>query len=127
MVSVDFDHDAFVRNAVLPRHRDRVGSASVYVMHSGRYVKVGLAENPKDRRATLQRSNPAKVILDRSFGFDDRRYAILAERTALDLLAPWRVRGEWFSAKPVEVTAVVLGVVRATNELYARHTLSAYR
>lgn len=68
----------------------------VYLMRTGRYVKVGIADDVEARRDRLQLSSPHEITTTAKYGMGDRIYARLAERATHADLDQYRMHGEWF-------------------------------
>jgi len=69
---------------------------NVYIIQSGKYYKVGLANDVKKRMAGLQTSNPETLKLMYSVQFKNRATAKKAEAAMHRRFKKHRMRGEWF-------------------------------
>lgn len=94
---------------------------SVYLIRSGDFHKVGIAEDVERRRAALQLANPGQVVIERSFRYRSRLQALLVERTVHQVLAPWNVHSEWFSADRATIDEAISLVRRAMGHLMVIH------
>jgi len=72
----------------------------VYIIQSGDYSKVGLANNPQSRLAALQTANPQALKLIYSKPFASRKDAKKAEAAMHKKFGYCRVQGEWFKTDP---------------------------
>lgn len=69
-------------------------------------VKIGISENPPARLAALQTASPHDLVMFCCLTMN-REWAVNIERDAHEILAGDRMRGEWFSADPIQAAAVV--------------------
>lgn len=80
--------------------------------------KIGISSNPKRRLSALQVSTPDKLSLFFQCRPDSQR-AIDVEGAALELLRPWRSRGEWLFCEPqiaqLTIEAIVANDRRISN------------
>lgn len=65
----------------------------IYLIQSGEYYKIGIANDPKSRLAQLQTGNPIKLQLVFCYGFED---ASAVERVLHQKYTDLRINGEWF-------------------------------
>lgn len=90
----------------VPRHRrspvqNEAKATRVYVIRRDDETgcKVGVSSHPKRRLSGLQVSTPAGLSL--FFQFRPSNHSARAvEAAVLELLRPWRVRGEWLNCHP---------------------------
>ena len=62
-------------------------------------IKIGIADDPESRLATLQTGNAKPLRLLLAVPFDERRVAEQLERDLHASLAKYRIRGEWFNRR----------------------------
>ena len=67
--------------------------------HSGP-VKIGMANDPVKRLASLQSGNPNKLVIWRTFPTPDRNIARVIERGFHEVKSADRISGEWFNFTP---------------------------
>jgi predicted GIY-YIG superfamily endonuclease len=75
----------------------------VYLLESGGYFKIGVADNIKTRLKNLQTGNPHPIRLRQSFNLGTRDAAIQVEKGLHKLLRPINKSGEWFKIEPQDV------------------------
>lgn len=85
--------------------------ASLYIMGSGEFLKVGIAADARKRKAQMQTGNPDLVSIHIVSGAIPKRIARKIESRTHSLLAPYRRRGEWFSCGLVEAIDAMLQAV----------------
>ena len=80
----------------------------VYVIHrEGGGVKVGISGRPHKRKSQLQSASPEKLTIAATYKADD---AAMAEAELKQLLAPLRMKGEWFNI-PAEAAKIAVEAV----------------
>lgn len=86
-------------------------SPTVYIIKSGdHFFKIGCSLTPHYRLAALQIGNPLSlefVTLIKTKSMED---ALELECALHDKLAPYRIRGEWFSLAPDVLHSIIDGV-----------------
>lgn len=87
------------------REKERRKTSFVYLVRSGDFYKIGIADNPAERLAQMQTGNPAKLVLVRAW---PSHQAQREERLIHSLLQRYHHAGEWFKL-PVELVAFVTG------------------
>jgi len=72
----------------------------VYLIRSGGngYCKIGVSNNPENRRKQLQTSNPYILTLENQY---ETEFANLVEKTLHRRYSHYRTNGEWFDL-PIE-------------------------
>jgi len=73
----------------------------VYAIQCGDYIKIGVAEDTRTRLAALNLTTPHEMRLVAESRFADRADAMIVEGLMHKLLAPQRLKGEWFALAPV--------------------------
>lgn len=89
---------------------------AVYVISDikGMICKIGRAQSPAKRLATVQTGNAYGVYLHRVFWVDDLRSAENVERRSHEIARHFRLQGEWFEC-PVNVAHTV--ILKALDEM----------
>lgn len=95
----------------------------VYLMRCDRYVKIGIAADVEVRRERLQLATPLEVTVGSKYGFRDRRYAFMTERSAHEELAALRTYGEWFDMEFDLADHVVRETAKAARKLMRSRTI----
>lgn len=82
----------------------------VYIISEGKDgpVKVGVANNPKNRVRELQSGNPKRLHVADWWKFPDREQAFVIEKLILEEMAPYRLVGEWIAADEFGMCCLVL-------------------
>lgn len=94
----------------------------LYLMACGEtFFKVGIATDVERRRVAIQTCCPAPIHVERAVYYRSRLYALLAERTAHGLLAPYRLHGEWFRCERRQVGKVISLVKAEMPKLIWKH------
>jgi hypothetical protein len=62
--------------------------------------KVGITSNPASRLKGLRTGHPYQLVIYELWDFEDRAFAVAAERMAHVALKDFRLSGEWFDIKP---------------------------
>ena len=70
------------------------------MISASKWVKVGVANNPKRRRGEIQVGLPMKATLVTSVRFMNYDHALAAERGVHSVLDSAWSRGEWFKTSP---------------------------
>lgn len=120
-----FDLRAFLKSSA--RHQSSMsgGATCLYAISCPGHVKVGIASDPKRRLANLQSAAPFKLTLEYAMRLRSRTAAVLAERTAHDMLREHSTSGEWFSLSADEVWPLLDGICRHADlleEMRDQHT-----
>lgn len=80
----------------------------VYLIASGKAVKIGIADNPKNRLSSLQTANYESLRIYCAFQCESRSKAIQLEGLLHKRYAANKLKGEWFSVAPEKVVTDVL-------------------
>lgn len=93
---------------------------TLYLISSGPYVKIGIANDVENRIASLQTGNPIELKVMSCFEFQN---SSLVERVLHQKCASQRVRGEWFDlstheVEEIEKICIALGGIR--NDIYVQ-------
>lgn len=89
---------------------------SVYVISCDGFIKVGMANSPNARLATLQAACPHEMALEYDFQFATKSLASRCEKAVHKSLVEHHVRSEWYSAPPelaidrIMASAKIIGV-----------------
>jgi hypothetical protein len=73
-------------------------------------VKIGITSNIGSRLSQLQPGHPSRLVVHRSYAFDERYAAFRAERQAHEFFDDARMCGEWFDITPEEA---IMGIEEA--------------
>lgn len=73
---------------------------SLYMIESGNFVKIGIANDVKSRIASLQTGNPNALVLLACYDFPN---ASVVEKTLHQKYDSQRVRGEWFDLDSTQI------------------------
>lgn len=77
------------------KYRGTVG-CYVYFVSDQQFVKIGVAENPKDRLGGIQTGNPRECSLLYLIPLDSKSSALSLESFLHEAYARYRMQGEWF-------------------------------
>jgi Meiotically up-regulated gene 113 len=110
----------------------REGDASdcyIYAISSeGGPRKIGISAHPEIRAKQLQTAYPQRVTVQRTWHHTNAR-AVEAE--VHRLLAPWRIRGEWFDVSQIRATAAIQRAIShvdsGSESQLTRSTLASMR
>ncbi len=128
-LAIGFDRAAFMARA-RPYSHDRRQPTSLYVMQSGKYLKVGIAGDVTKRLAAIQTANPEPVKLRHTREFSSRLYALMVEAEAHRSLAAFHVHSEWFSADLAHVRrilALIYPCMASLERRYAAEEAARFR
>lgn len=100
-----------------------MSEASLYVMESCGFVKIGISRDAHHRRINLQIGNPypIKLVIDWDValdGYDAREVEAELHRR----LAAKRVRGEWFSATVEDIDTAMRATLMSQRASAARNS-----
>ena len=98
--------DAALTQKRIDASENRVrGKTWVYMVHwqTRGPTKIGVADDPRTRKAMLQSGNPYKLEIFTAFGLATTALALEIEQAALKRLASCRLIGEWLDATPGQV------------------------
>ena len=88
----------------------------LYIIESGRLVKIGITSDLNSRLAALQTANPTKINLVYVLVCKSRDHALALETKFHELLSSYRKNGEWFSIPAIQIlTLVQLALALAEN------------
>lgn len=98
------------------RHQGRGGF--IYIIRNGfGHHKIGVSANPNSRVAELQTGSPVRLDIIYAAALDCSGYAI--EEMAHEILARYRLKGEWFNC-PLDIAVAAIGVAaRRLGEPFA--------
>ena len=86
-------------------HRGRGGF--IYIIRNGfGHHKIGISSNPNTRVADLRTASPVRLDIVYAAALDCSGFSI--EEAAHDILARYRLQGEWFNC-PLEVAVAAIG------------------
>lgn len=71
------------------------------------HCKVGISHSPANRLRNLQGASPHKLTVYEMWDFEDRQFAIEAEKMAHTALKRYRAYGEWFRVSPREAWEII--------------------
>lgn len=117
---VRFDKAAFLATRPIATI-DHGRPTALYVMACDGFLKIGIAENVARRLRTIQAMNAKQVSVIKTYQFNHRTAAKIAEAAVHHALADFHHAGEWFAAPPETAYEAIHHVRMHIKTLMAIH------
>ena len=87
-----------------------------YIISNGKYCKIGITENIKNRLNTLQTGSSEKLTEVEKWYFKNRVTVEFIEDEAEKYLLPYKIRGEWYRLDSKEIIQIINHILKTDSK-----------